>query len=78
MKQDRAGCRNAPDALAEQLRGDRMNVDSAEVQVDLGPQQLYVAEAHGVAEWSVEVQAPLSVPHSLPTPQVITHRERVG
>jgi hypothetical protein len=52
---------------AEQLRRDTTTVDTAEVKVDPGTLQLYVVEAHGVTEWSVKVQAPLSAPLPLPT-----------
>jgi hypothetical protein len=47
---------------AEQARRDTTAVDTVEVKVDPGPLQLYVVEAHGVTEWSVKVQAPLSLP----------------
>jgi hypothetical protein len=52
---------------AEQVRRDTTTVDTVEVKVDPGPLQLYVVEAHGVTEWSIKVQAPLSAPLSLPT-----------
>lgn len=52
---------------AEQLRRDTTTVDTTVVKVDPGTLQLYVAEAHGVTEWSVKVQAPLSAPLPLPT-----------
>jgi hypothetical protein len=52
---------------AEQVRRDTTTADTIEVKVDPGPLQLYVVEAHGVTEWSVKVQAPLSAPLSLPT-----------
>jgi hypothetical protein len=51
----------------EQIRQDSATVDTVEVQVDPGPLQLYVVEAHGVADWSVRVQAPLSAPLAVPT-----------
>lgn len=47
---------------AEQLRRDTTTVDTIEVQVDPGPLQLYVVDALGVTEWSIKVQAPLSMP----------------
>lgn len=51
----------------EQFRRDTATIDTVQVQVDPGPLQLYVVEAHGVADWSVRVQAPLSAPLSVPT-----------
>lgn len=52
---------------AEQVRRDTTIIDTVEVKVDPGPLQLYVVEAHGVTEWSIRVQAPLSAPLSVPS-----------